>query len=105
MVKQRKGKTREIIRRGVWNAGIHNTGKMQESHKITAITPIVVSYAVFVLSPNCFLSHTVTHMVACTLDFSKKMDGEWRFRFLYFVKQREPFLRNRKEHSCIPNDV
>ena len=27
VVKQRKGKTREITRRDVWNAGIHNTGK------------------------------------------------------------------------------
>ena len=35
----------------------------------------------------------------------KKINGEWMFRFLHFVKQREPFLRNGKKHSYIPNSM
>jgi hypothetical protein len=81
------------------------TNPLQDAQKITAITPIVISNAVFVLSPKLLsLSHTHT-IAACASDYSKKMDGEWRFRFLYFVKQRESFLGNGKEYSYVPNDV
>ena len=43
MVKQRKGKTREITRRGVWNAGIHNTGKTQEVTLFFCFSSLAVS--------------------------------------------------------------